>query len=162
MKKVMTAAFALSALFAESGKTHAEVNYPWCIMGDTRGFECVFSSREQCMQDGRNRGFGGQCIQNPYYKAGPPTVSGPVKKRTVSQTARPPQAVSAYSDYYTGSDYYKNFNLYWRDCARELCTKGCNGLGLSDPAGISASFARPAMRACVARKAKLASKTSGG
>jgi Protein of unknown function (DUF3551) len=48
MKKVMTAAFALSALFAASGKTPAEVNYPWCIMGDTRGFECVFSSREQC------------------------------------------------------------------------------------------------------------------
>ena len=33
MKKVMTAAFALSALFAASGKVHAEVNYPWCIMG---------------------------------------------------------------------------------------------------------------------------------
>jgi Protein of unknown function (DUF3551) len=90
MKKVMTAAFALSALFATSGKVHADVNYPWCIMGDTRGFECVFSSREQCMQDGRNRGFGGQCIQNPAYKPGKPTVSD--KKGTVSQTARPSQA----------------------------------------------------------------------
>jgi hypothetical protein len=87
MKKVMTAAFGLSVLFGVSGNAHAEVNYPWCIMGDTRGFECVFSSREQCMQDGRNRGFGGQCIQNPAYKPGPPTASGPVKKRTVLATA---------------------------------------------------------------------------
>jgi len=70
MKKVMTAAFALSALFAASGKVHAYVSYPWCLMGDTRGYECVFSSREQCAQDGRNRGFGGQCIQNPAYKRG--------------------------------------------------------------------------------------------
>jgi Protein of unknown function (DUF3551) len=92
MKKVMTAAFALSALFAASGKVHAEVNYPWCLMGDTRGYECVFSSREQCAQDGRNRGFGGQCIKNPAYKPGaPPTVSG--RKRT--ETAGPSQSVSA-------------------------------------------------------------------
>jgi hypothetical protein len=84
LKEVMTAAFALSALFAASGKLHAEVNYPWCIIGDTRGLECVFSSREQCAQDGRNRGFGGQCIQNPAYKPGKPTVS---------QTARPLQTV---------------------------------------------------------------------
>ena len=91
MKKVMTAAFALSALFAAfAGKGHADVNYPWCLMGDTRGYECVFSSREQCAQDGRNRGFGGQCIQNPFYKPGAPTVSG--KKRT--ETARPSQATS--------------------------------------------------------------------
>jgi Protein of unknown function (DUF3551) len=75
MKKVMTAAFALSALFAALGKAHADINYPWCIMGDTRGYECVFSTREQCMQDGRNRGFGGQCVQNPSYKPGKPTVS---------------------------------------------------------------------------------------
>jgi hypothetical protein len=92
MRKVMTAAFALSALFVASGKVHADVNYPWCLLGDTRGYECVFSSREQCAQDGRNRGFGGQCIQNPYYKPGPPTVAG---NRTVPQTARPSQAVSA-------------------------------------------------------------------
>jgi Protein of unknown function (DUF3551) len=93
MKKLMTAAFALSALFAVSAKVHAEVNYPWCIIGDTRAVDCYISSREQCMQDGRNRGFGGQCIQNPFYKPGKPTVSG--EKPTVSQTARPLQAVSA-------------------------------------------------------------------
>ena len=95
MKKLTTAAFALSALFAASGKVHAEVNYPWCLLGDTRGYECVFSSREQCSQDGRNRGFGGQCIQNPFYKPGAPTVSG--KKGTVSQAAGPSQAVGAAS-----------------------------------------------------------------
>jgi hypothetical protein len=74
MKKLMTAAFALSALFAVSWKVHAEVNYPWCIIGNTRAVDCYFSSREQCAQDGRNRGFGGQCIQNPAYKPGAPTV----------------------------------------------------------------------------------------
>ena len=78
MKKVMTAAFALSALFAASGKTHADVNYPWCIIGDTRAVDCYFTSREQCAQDGRNRGFGGQCIQNPFDKPGVPTVSGAI------------------------------------------------------------------------------------
>jgi Protein of unknown function (DUF3551) len=83
---VIAGLMILSAAFAAfAGKAHAEINYPWCIMGDTRGFECVFSTREQCMQDGRNRGFGGQCIQNPAYKPGKPTVS---------QTARPSRAVS--------------------------------------------------------------------
>jgi hypothetical protein len=94
MKKVMTAAIALSALFAASGKVHAEVNYPWCIIGNTRAVDCYFSSREQCAQDGRNRGFGGQCIKNPAYKPGKPTVSGPVANRAVSQAERPSQAVS--------------------------------------------------------------------
>jgi hypothetical protein len=87
MKKVMTAAFALSALLAASRKVQAEVNYPWCIIGDTRAVDCYFSSREQCAQDGRNRGFGGQCIQNPFYKPGKPTVSD--MKGTASQAARP-------------------------------------------------------------------------
>lgn len=93
MQKSVIAGLALWTLCAVvAGKVHAYVDYPWCVMGETRGFECVFSSREQCMQDGRNRGFGGQCIQNPAYKAGLPAVSG--KKRTVSQTAGPPQAVN--------------------------------------------------------------------
>jgi hypothetical protein len=88
MRKLMNAASALSALFAASGKVHAEVNYPWCIIGNTRAVDCYFSSREQCAQDGRNRGFGGQCIQNPFYKPGrPPTASG--TKQT--ETARPSQ-----------------------------------------------------------------------
>jgi hypothetical protein len=49
------------------GKAQAYVNYPWCVRGDTRSLECVFSSREQCAVDGRNRGFGGECIKNPFY-----------------------------------------------------------------------------------------------
>jgi hypothetical protein len=93
MRKVMTAAFALSALFAASGKVQAEVNYPWCIIGNTRAVDCYFSSREQCAQDGRNRGFGGQCIQNPAYKPGRPTVS--VKEPTALQSTSPSRAVSA-------------------------------------------------------------------
>ena len=93
MRKSVIAGLALStAVAAFAGKAHAEVNYPWCLLGDTRGFECVFSSREQCAQDGRNRGFGGQCILNPAYKPGqPPTASG---NGTVPQTARPSRAVS--------------------------------------------------------------------
>jgi hypothetical protein len=92
MRKSVIAGQALWAALA--AKVHAEVNYPWCIIGDTRAVDCYFSSREQCTQDGRNRRFGGQCIKNPFYKPGPPTVSGPVKKLTVAQTARPPQTVS--------------------------------------------------------------------
>jgi Protein of unknown function (DUF3551) len=92
MRKSLITGLTLWVAFAAfAGKGHAEVSYPWCIMGDTRGYECVFSSREQCVQDGRNRGFGGQCIQNPFYKPGPPTVSGPVdgppKKRAASDSA---------------------------------------------------------------------------
>jgi hypothetical protein len=50
MRRFMMTVMALSALFAASGKVHAEVNYPWCIIGDTRAIDCYFSSREQCMQ----------------------------------------------------------------------------------------------------------------
>jgi hypothetical protein len=68
MRKSIIAGLTLwAALAAFGGKAQAYVNYPWCVMGETRGFECVFSSREQCAMDGRGRGFGGQCIQNPFY-----------------------------------------------------------------------------------------------
>jgi hypothetical protein len=67
MRKLITAGLALSAVFAALGEVHASVSYPWCVMGETRGFECYFSTREQCAADGRGRGFGGQCIRNPYY-----------------------------------------------------------------------------------------------
>jgi hypothetical protein len=78
MKKLMSAGLALSAMFSTPGKVHAYVNYPWCIIGDTRGIDCVFSTREQCVVDGRNRGFGGQCVKNPNYdpKKGPVVDSG--------------------------------------------------------------------------------------
>ncbi len=82
MKKLTTAGLALSAMLAVSGEVHAYVNYPWCIRGDTRGFECYFSSREQCAVDGRNRGFGSQCVQNPWYNPALGSVvqsGGPVR-----------------------------------------------------------------------------------
>lgn len=66
MRNSVIAGLALCAVFA-GGKAQAYVNYPWCIIGDTRAVDCVFSSREQCAQDGRNRGFGGQCMRNPFY-----------------------------------------------------------------------------------------------
>jgi Protein of unknown function (DUF3551) len=69
MRKSLIAGLALCAALTVfgGGKAQAYVNYPWCIIGDTRAVDCVFSSREQCAQDGRNRGFGGQCMQNPFY-----------------------------------------------------------------------------------------------
>jgi hypothetical protein len=68
MRKSLIAGLALCAtLTGFAGKAQAYVNYPWCMIGDTRAVDCVFSSREQCAQDRRNRGFGGQCMQNPFY-----------------------------------------------------------------------------------------------
>jgi len=74
MNRLTTAGLALSGVFAASLEVHAYVNYPWCIIGDSRGIDCVFSSREQCSQDGRNRGFGGQCMKNPNYNPALPSV----------------------------------------------------------------------------------------
>ena len=74
MNKLMTAGLALSGVFAASLEVHAYVNYPWCIVGDTRGIDCVFASREQCTQDGKNRGFGTQCMRNPDYNPALPSV----------------------------------------------------------------------------------------
>ena len=67
MKKLMTAGLSLSAVLTGLGEVKAYVNYPWCIIGDTRGIDCVFSTLEQCTADGRNRGFGSQCVKNPNY-----------------------------------------------------------------------------------------------
>src|SRR5215475_3061389 len=67
MKKLMTAGLSLSAMLTALGEVKAYVNYPWCIIGDTRGIDCAFSSLEQCASDGRNRGFGSQCVKNPNY-----------------------------------------------------------------------------------------------
>lgn len=74
MKAWITAGLALSAVFTANAPVHAYTNYPWCISGDSRGIDCVFSTKEQCSQDGRNRGFGGQCVQNPAYRPGLPNV----------------------------------------------------------------------------------------
>jgi Protein of unknown function (DUF3551) len=88
MKKLITAGLALSAVIAVSAKANAYLNYPWCIVGDTRGIDCVFSTQEQCTQDGRNRGFGSQCIRNPAYNpALPPVVAQGSPPRSVNPAA---------------------------------------------------------------------------
>jgi uncharacterized protein DUF3551 len=74
MKAWVTAGLALSAVLTTMAPARAYVNYPWCYVGESRGLDCVFSTREQCAQDGRNRGFGGQCMQNPNYNPGLPSV----------------------------------------------------------------------------------------
>jgi hypothetical protein len=55
MKTLMTAGLSLSAMLTALGEVKAYVNYPWCIIGDTRGIDCVFSTLEQCKADGRKR-----------------------------------------------------------------------------------------------------------
>jgi len=72
MKKLMMVGLAVSATIVAFDKAHAYVNYPWCYIGDNRGIDCVFSSKQQCAADGRNRGFGGQCMRNPNYNPGLP------------------------------------------------------------------------------------------
>jgi hypothetical protein len=74
MKKLIIAGLALSASLAAVPQGHARVNYPWCVNGASRGFECIFASREQCAEDGRGRGFGGQCVPNPWYNPNLPSV----------------------------------------------------------------------------------------
>ena len=65
MKTVVTAGLSLSAVFTALEEVRAYVNYPWCIVGDTRGIECVFSTEEQCRMDGRNRRFGSHASKIP-------------------------------------------------------------------------------------------------
>jgi Protein of unknown function (DUF3551) len=92
MRKSITAGLTLWAvLTAFGGEAQAYVNYPWCIIGDSRGIDCVFSSRDQCTMDGRNRGFGGQCIQNPSYdpRKGPVVDNyDPITGRIVEPSVR--------------------------------------------------------------------------
>jgi hypothetical protein len=79
MKKLIIAGLAISAAFMVSGRAHAYVSYPWCAIGEGRGIDCYFASREQCAADGRGRGFGGQCILNPGYTG--PAVRGRMIRR---------------------------------------------------------------------------------
>jgi Protein of unknown function (DUF3551) len=92
MKKLMIAGLAMSAPFAAAPEGHARVNYPWCIHGDTRGMECVFSTREQCANDGRNRGFGGQCVLNPWYNPNLPSVIPTESPKKPDQPRKPARA----------------------------------------------------------------------
>lgn len=85
MRKLIIAGLALSAVFAACGGVHAAVNYPWCIIGDARGVDCVFASRQQCAQDGRNRGFGGQCIRNQFYNPALGPLGEPISVRRKSR-----------------------------------------------------------------------------
>jgi Protein of unknown function (DUF3551) len=71
-------------------QAQAYVNYPWCTVGDTRGFDCHFASREQCAMDGRNRGFGGQCMQNPFYDPTKGPVIEPAAAKPVQRGQRLP------------------------------------------------------------------------
>jgi hypothetical protein len=82
MSKFIIGALALSAVFATLGEGRAYVSYPWCVNGETRGMECYFSTKEQCAQDGRGRGFGSQCIRNPGYNPAVGSVPGGPRPRS--------------------------------------------------------------------------------
>jgi hypothetical protein len=91
MNKLITAGLALSAMFAALGEVHAYLNYPWCVVGDTRGVECVFTSKEQCAASGRGQGFGSQCHQNPNYNPalGPIVEQGQARRPNQSRQKSP-------------------------------------------------------------------------
>jgi hypothetical protein len=72
------------------GKAQAYVNYPWCAIGESRGLDCVFTSREQCAMDGRGRGFGGQCRRNPFYDPTRGQVIEPASARPRHGTRKSP------------------------------------------------------------------------
>ena len=74
MSKLMIGGLVLAAVLTSVEISHAYVNYPWCIEGRGRGMDCVFASKEQCAEDGRNRGFGSQCMRNPAYNPRLPSV----------------------------------------------------------------------------------------
>jgi len=88
MNKLITAGLALSVVFAVSGQAHAYLNYPWCAVGESRGTDCAFASKAQCAADGRGRGFGGQCIQNPSYNPALGPVVGLGEVRSPVHKAR--------------------------------------------------------------------------
>lgn len=88
MKKLTVAILACAAWAATPQHSQAYVNYPWCAHGDSRGMECVFTSREQCAADGRTRGFGTLCIRNPNFNPSLPAVV-PTARRARPDGVRP-------------------------------------------------------------------------
>jgi uncharacterized protein DUF3551 len=100
MRVWMIAGLALCGVVtAMAGPARAYVDYPWCVNGETRGMECYFNTKDQCAQDGRGRGFGGQCMRNPYYKGGAEGAEGqsartrPDRVRGARASAAEPRSV---------------------------------------------------------------------
>ncbi len=83
MKNLTTAGLVQFALFAASGQVQA-VEYPWCRIegGGTRS--CYYANKEQCAAQGR--GFGGTCIENPFYQK--PIERSPVERSRVKGSPR--------------------------------------------------------------------------
>ena len=88
MKKLIIAGLALSAVFAAVGPSRAYVNYPWCVVGESRGTECVFTSKAQCAASGRGQGFGSQCHQNPNYNPALGPLGEPLQGARPAQSRR--------------------------------------------------------------------------
>jgi hypothetical protein len=74
MRKSLIAGLALCAtLTGFAGKAQAYVNCPWCMIGDTRAVDCVFSSREQCSgseESGFWRPVHAEPLLRPYKRSG--------------------------------------------------------------------------------------------
>jgi hypothetical protein len=119
MRKLMTAAFALSAVAYAGMVVTAQAE----IGGGAPMFKCFNSTGHDAHDDRDRLGVWVPCSMraaldgaNPRPKPRPPTVSSGFKKRTASQTALPAQAVSAATVYCTLGRCYEN----WSECARQL------------------------------------------
>jgi hypothetical protein len=80
----------LAALIAFTSEALAYVSYPWCVMGSRRSFECYYTTREQCAEEGR--GFGGTCIQNPFYHRPAEAPAGRTGRAVRAKPERAPRA----------------------------------------------------------------------
>jgi Protein of unknown function (DUF3551) len=78
MKKLTIAGLMLAASlgaleFGTLEEANAHGNYPWCIIGYHRSFDCAFSSRDQCFIAAANLGVARRCLPNPFYNPAAPS-----------------------------------------------------------------------------------------
>jgi hypothetical protein len=90
MTKLITAVLASMAVFMAVGEVYAYINYPWCARTERRGFQCAFKSKAECVADS-DRGFGTNCMENPWYNPKLPFVVEQIPGKTPDQSGRKPR-----------------------------------------------------------------------
>jgi Protein of unknown function (DUF3551) len=83
MKNLTAAGLVQFALFAAVGHVQA-VEYPWCRTEGGGSRSCYYANKKQCAAQGR--GFGGTCIENPFYQKLPERA--PVERSHVKRVPR--------------------------------------------------------------------------
>lgn len=83
MKNLTAVGLVQFALFAASGQVQA-VEYPWCRIEGGGSRSCYYANKEQCAAQGR--GFGGTCIENPFYQK--PVERPPVERSRAKGSPR--------------------------------------------------------------------------